>query len=35
VKVDTPGILSADEAREFWVLFENDEVKVGKANENV
>lgn len=33
VKVDTPDILSADEAREFWVAIDHDEVRVGKGGE--
>ena len=33
VKVETPDILSEEEFREFWVVFDNDEVKVGKGEE--
>ncbi|XP_045595456.1 uncharacterized protein [Procambarus clarkii] len=33
VKVDTPDILSEEEFREFWIAFDNDEVRVGKGGE--
>jgi len=32
-KEDTPDILSADEAREFWVAFDHDEFRVGRGGE--
>nr|AAF65551.1 farnesoic acid o-methyltransferase [Panulirus interruptus] len=32
-KVDTPDILNEEEYREFWITFDNDEVRVGKAGD--
>jgi len=33
VKVDTPDILTESEYREFWIAFDHDEIRVGKAGE--
>lgn len=33
MKVDTPDILSEEEYREFWITFDNDEIRMGKAGE--